>query len=292
MAMNIRIIDRHVYINPDNSSSHHPPIKLKTIHWVIAKIQNFIASLFCCLSLDTAVKITIGNSDAYVSRFSLAPLYSGKEEAIEEEQLKEFAKDYFQTKHVLPTPLALCQRRAEDLADAFLAEKSKTAPYSGYHVHIYFDTSEKTRIVIKPWGGEKNQPIKPAPLLRDCSCCNYRFEHTRKMNNPFTNRLTDKIKAFDMFAIFSKSNNLLIIPDTQKPGIEVAAFPHLFALDKEQLCKVFSAIFTIHAALEKEFPSYQGNIVAHVGQKGSQTEGLLHMRFENLPPEITQHSPF
>jgi hypothetical protein len=211
------------------------------------------------------------------------------------QQIKQWASSFF---HWLfcctrkPTQEAEPERLTQD----FLRKRTKIMekdPHSGYQVYIKPDENQKLQITIKPMGS-KNQPIDTPPLKKDeteCTCCDYSFEHTRNTEpNPLCDDLTKHIAQFNMFAIFSRSTNLLLIPDTTKDGINAVAYPHLFALNENQLHNVFSATLTANAYLQSRYPDYKPHIAAHVGVDGAQTEGLLHVRFEQLPQDIKIHS--
>jgi hypothetical protein len=203
-------------------------------------------------------------------------------------QIKQWAYSFFQClfccsraepKHT--RALSTIDPEAERLTQDFL-NKKKTHNSSGYRVNIPLDGG-KFLIEIKP-RGTKNSNHIPLPA-RSAEESAQRFASTRQKAIPLCEELTKLTAPFHMFAIFSHSNNLLLIPDTEK-GLKAAEYPHLFALNETQLRTVFSATLTAHAYLQSHFSDYKPCIGAHVGFDGGQDEGLLHMRFEQLPQQI------
>jgi hypothetical protein len=208
-------------------------------------------------------------------------------------QIKQWACSFFQwlfccsraepTKRIAPTKvLSTIDREAERLTQDFLNQK-KTHNASGYRVNVPLN-GNKFRIEIEPRGTKNSTSIPFARRSAEESA--QRFGSTRQKAVPLCEELTKRIASFNMYAIFSPSNNLLLIPDTEK-GLKAADYPHLFALNEAQLRNVFSATLTVNAYLQSHFSDYKPYIGAHVGCDGGQEEGLLHMRFEHLPQQIT-----
>jgi len=221
---------------------------------------------------------------------------------------------------------------AERLTRDFLSKKEtilKEDPHTGYHVYLRPDSSMQLQISIEGMGNSLKQergcgerfiaclqqikqwacaffqwlfcctptvqkkvphPIEMPPRTAEESAQG--FEETRKTRNPLCEELTKHISMHKMYAIFSNSSNLLLIPDSRQQGVTPSEYPHLFALNAEQLRSVFSAILAANEHLKSEYDfAYRTNIAAHVGKDGSQTEGLLHIRFQVLTNSIKRYSP-
>ena len=67
-----------------------------------------------------------------------------------------------------------------------------------------------------------------------------------------------------MFAVFSLSKNLLLVPDTRTLSAE--DYPHLMHLDHPKLVKVFAAALEVVDFLNEEFSHQQKQIKFHVGR--------------------------
>lgn len=204
-------------------------------------------------------------------------------------QIKQWACSFFQwlfccsraepTKPIPPTKvLTPMAQKAEQLTQDFLNQK-KSHNSSGYRVNIHLDRGIEILAT-----GTKNANSIPMPD-RSADESAQRFASTRKKAIPLCEELTRHIAPYKMYAIFSHTNNLLLIPDTEK-GLKADEYPHLFALNETQLRNVFSATLAANAYLQSRFSDYKPHLGAHVGFDGNQREGLLHMRFEQLPQQI------
>ena len=180
------------------------------------------------------------------------------------------------------------ESRAQTLANLFLEKKNRLVATSGYHVTLHL--GENLDISISPQGSAGGVIETPPRKTENCACvCQSDFEHTFKTKpNPLCNEITKRISKYNMFAVFSLSKNLLLVPDTRTLSAE--DYPHLMHLDHPKLVKVFAAALEVVDFLNEEFSHQQKQIKFHVGRAGSQTIGILHTRFEQLPAHILARS--
>lgn len=246
--------------------------ELKTEWKPIALIMNLFALLFpCCLG---AVQFEVDQQSYYVSRSTLQQAlgWDSKDPCSNIEQLKQVALTHFNKQKEAP----------KRLAEQFLALK-KTAPHaSGYHVHLT-STDSSYKFHIEPTGALGKDIVIP-DATPSCACCNNPFLHTFKNEpNDFCKQLSEKIKSYGMFPVFSKSKNLLLVPEAS----HYKNWAHLFQLNQEQLEKVFAATLQALHFIQERAPSYQPNVEWHIGEAGDQTVGILHTRIQKLPESLS-----
>jgi hypothetical protein len=198
---------------------------------------------------------------------------------------------------LVPMTSSSIAENARQLTDAFITLKGAAGFNSGFQVHLKPTTGGNWQIIINATG-TPGAKIERADI-RKCSCtkstgCSTNLEHTYKFaTGPFCKELSTKIARYNMFAIFSTSEhrNLLLVPDTTKFHVQPQNYPHLFKLDEGQLQTVFSATLEVYNQLKTQFTDYRSDTIEfHVGRDGSQTEGILHVRFIGLPDSIKKLS--
>jgi hypothetical protein len=190
------------------------------------------------------------------------------------------------------------EEEAEKLACQFLSLKEKTSKNSSYTVEMVpLDHSalvdHSTLYLNIHLRGSPNQEINQVPLstLNDKNgCCQTCYEHTFKFEpNVFCNELSSKIKKYGFFAVWSRSGNLLLIPDTFDKSIKPQNYHDLFQLNKNQLQNTFSAILETMNVLKARDPSYVPHITTNSGMP-VQEFAILHIRFGRLTQTISNLS--
>ncbi len=180
------------------------------------------------------------------------------------------------------------ERNAQALTRQFLALKAATAERSGYSVALTGASPPALRINITPHGTPGKSIGLDMSTVKTCDCCRSCFEHTFKQEpaDSLARQLSSRLRPHSAFAVWSRSGNLLLVPDTFDPAVKATDHRHLFQLSEPQLTKVFSAVLETLDFLRSSVPTYQPNIEWHVGTDGAQSVALLHTRIQGLPSSI------
>ena len=249
-------------------SEESRPVQIETRFCIVAKILNILSWIFpCCIEGTT--QVTVDQSVVYVSRSAIREKmqWNGTDRCDSAEDLRSIALSYFSQK----VPL-----EAQALSKKFQALRDQAEKSSGYTVHLN-----------RPWSGEYSMRIAATGSQgKDIGIPDGAtdvFAKTFKEGrSSLCNELYPRTKKFGMFPVFSRSGNLLIVPETRYPK----KWAHLFCLGGGQLEKVFGALIETLDFLKEKDSSYVPNVEWHVGRDGYQTVGLLHTRIQGLPSHL------
>jgi|GEM_PF-4517709 len=289
--INFRLVNGNLAFSDDDDHS----IQLNTQWKIVALIMNVVASIFPCCSMG-AISFNVDDDIYYVAYSEIQDKlgWNGDDSCASIDDLKQLVYLSFSKKEdrltsnfdnlpISPQNELFAKDTADNLVTFFKASQEHINKSSGYHVYLKRPLLNKLTLEVVT-RGNKDQEIEIPSHVKECGCCKSVFEHTFKTTrNELCDSLTTQIAKYNMIAVYSKSGNLLLVPDTRKENVKVEECPHLFALKSEMLKNVFAALITALNFLHKKYPDYQPDIEWHVGTAGSQTVGVVHTRIQKLP---------